>query len=265
MPGARILCIDRTNDGRGPFAQVYLELLRIWVANTSESRKWLFKSVSSAGLFLSSDFSSKHSKLFPHSGHAVFKSKQERQNLALAAFDRNGSFESSEKRVVMARVANRKMRGVRGSDFAVDYILCFDKQSYDLLRNLRQAAEDDAHGAHQRAEIHLVDVASDLHKHDHEMQTAKQMLRKWAMKTLGWKEPIRPIDIGFWGTRQVIVPEAGFVALLRDKERRLLAIKQSTGCDFHFSSETEEGLRIVSIVGSKDRLDLAATKVLYTW
>jgi hypothetical protein len=265
MPGARIICIDRTNDGRGPFAQVYLELLRLWLANTSESRRWIFKTISSCGLFISSDFSHKHSKLFPHSGHGLFKSKQERENLALSAFHKQGSFEGSEKRVVLARVGNRKIRGVRASDFANDYVICFDGQSYELLKNLRQAAENDAHGSHQRAEIHLVDIAHDLHKHDREMQAAKQMLRKWAMKNLGWLEPVRPMEMGFWGTRQVQIPEAGFVALLRDKERRLVDIKKVTGCDFHFSSESEEGLRIVSIVGNKDRLDLAATKVLYTW
>lgn len=115
------------------------------------------------------------------------------------------------------------------------------------------------------AEIHLVEISSDLHKHEQEMQTAKLLLRNWATKYLGWKDPKMDIKSGIWGTKQVIIPEAGFLALLRDRERRLALIRANLGCEVHFSSDRDDGMRIVSIVGAKDRLDVAATKVLYTW
>jgi hypothetical protein len=265
MPGARILCVDHTNDGRGPFAQAYLELLRIWLANTSESRKWMFKDVSSAGLLIASEFSRNHFKLFPNNGNSQFYSKQDRNNLALSAFNRHGTFDGPEKRAVMARVGNRKIRGISAGDFLKTFILCFDKPTYETMRLLRQAASNDAKGMTMPAEIHLLEIASDLHKYDKNLQAGKEMLRKWAMKNLGWKEPVAGLHSGFWGTKQVMIPEAGFVALLRDKERRLAKIKNDTICDFHFSSEREDKMRIVSIVGRKDHLEIAATKVLYTW
>lgn len=269
MPGPRILCVDRSNDGRGPFAQAYLELLRVLQANCSESRKWIFKDVSSAGLFVSSDFSRSHSKLFPKD--SLFWPKQEaRRNLALIAFDKNGTFEGSEKRTIMARVANRKIRGLKGDDFRkYNHIICFDDQTYALLISLRQEASNDAHGIVMSAKIHYLKIGWDLHKYEQEMQTAKSILRQWATENLGWKDPHKDIKSGLWRTKQIIIPEAGFQALLRDKEKRLARIKGDTGCHFHFSGEKDDGMRIVSIVGAtasmKDRLDVAAAKVLYTW
>jgi hypothetical protein len=265
MPGPQILCIDRSNDGRGPFAQAYLELLRVLQANCSESRKWIFKDVSSAGLYVSSDFSRSHSKLFPKD--SLFWPKQEaRSNLALIAFDKNGTFEGSEKRTIMARVANRKIRGLRGDDFKKNnHIICFDDQTYGMLKLLKQAASNDAHGISMPADIHLLKIGWDLHKYEQEMQTAKKILRIWAEKYLGWKDPHKDVQAGYWGTKQIMIPEAGFLALLREKEKRLARIKGATQCDFHFSGDRDDGMRIVSIVGGKDRLDVAATKVLFTW
>jgi hypothetical protein len=254
------------NDGRGPFAQAYLELLRIWLANTSESRKWMFKDVSSAGLFIASDFSRNHFMIFPNSGKSLSYAKQDRNNLALSSFNRQGTFDGSEKRTIMARVGNRKIRGIQAGDFQKTFILCFDKPTYETLRLLRQAAsKDDAKGITMPAEIHLLEIASDLHKNDSQLQAGKEMLRLWAMKSLGWKEPTAGFHSGFWDTKQIIIPEAGFVALLRDKERRLAKIKHDTICDFHFSSERQDGMRIVSIVGRKNHLENAASKVVYTW
>ena len=266
MPGPRILCIDRSNDGRGPFAQAYLELLRVLQANSSESRKWLFKDVSSAGLNVSSEFSRSHSNLFPKD--ALFWPKQEaRGNLALIAFDKNGTFDSSEKRTIMARVANRKIRGLRGEDFRkFDHVICFEEQTYGLLKVLKQAASNDAHGVAMPAKVHLLKIGWDLHKSAQEMQTAKSVLRQWAGPNLGWKDPHTDVKAGLWRTKQVIIQEAGFTALLRNKEKRLERIKADTGCHFHFSAERDDGMRVVSIVGDQDkgRLDAAAVKVLYT-
>lgn len=265
MSAARILCVDRTNDGRSVFAQAYLELLRIWLADTREHRTWLFKDISSAGCFVFSDFSRKHSKLFAKRGSNLFVTKQKRDNLALKTYDKQGTFEGAEKRAVMARIGNRRIRGLRGSDFQKNFIVCFDMQTFELLKVLRQAAANDAKGQPQIAQIHLVAITSDLHKDEKEMKAAKTQLRGWATKYLGWKEPSVSAKGGFWRTKQILIPDAGLHALLREKEKRLTALKKESDCDYHFSSETEEGMRLVSIVGKRDRLDEAATRILESW
>lgn len=165
----------------------------------------------------------------------------------------------------MARVGNRRIRGLRASDFQKNFIICFDKQTYELLTILRQAAANDANGEMQIAHIRLVEIGSDLHKDGQEMKVAKERLRDWATKNLGWKEPSVGAKGGFWRTKQILIPDAGLHALLRDKEKRLTALKKESDCDYRFSSETEEGMRLVSIVGKKDRLDEAATKILESW
>lgn len=262
---ARILCVDRSNDGRGIFAQAYLELLRIWLADTRENRSWLFKDVSSAGCFVSSEFSRKHSRLYPKEASNLFTTHQERNNLALRTYDKQGTFEGAEKRAVMARVGNRRIRGLKASDFQKNFIVCFDMATFELLKLLRQAASNDANGAPQIAQIHLVEIGSDMHKVEKEMKAAKSTLRGWATKYLGWKEPSISAKGGFWRTKQILIPDAALHALLREKEKRLTTLKKESDCDYHFSSETEEGMRLVSIVGKKDRLDEAATKILESW
>ena len=165
----------------------------------------------------------------------------------------------------MARVGNRRIRGLRASDFQRNYILCFDKQTYDLMKALKQAATNDAHGHLQPAQVYYVEIGSDVHRNSHEMDVAKDNLRGWARKHLGWTRPIPGITEGFWRTEQVVVSEAGFHALMREKERRLTALKREFGCDFHFSSELEEGSRLVSIVGKWDKVYDAGQKVIDTW
>jgi hypothetical protein len=192
-------------------------------------------------------------------------SKQERNNLALRTYDKQGTFEGAEKRAVMARVGNRRIRGLRGSDFQKTFIICFDKATFDLLKTLRQAASNDANGAPQLAQIHLVEIGSDMHKVEREMKIAKERLRGWATKYLGWQEPSVSAKGGFWRTKQVLILDAGLHSLLREKEKRLTALKNESDCDYRFSSGTEEGMRLVSIVGKKDRLDEAATKILESW
>jgi hypothetical protein len=165
----------------------------------------------------------------------------------------------------MARVGNRRIRGLRASDFQKNFILCFDMETFELLKSLRQAAANDAKGRPQIAQIHCVAISSDLHKDEKEMKAAKNQLRGWATKYLGWKEPSVSAKAGFWRTKQVLIPDAGLHALLREKEKRLTALKKDSDCDYHFSSEMEEGMRLVSIVGKRDRLDEAATKILESW
>ncbi len=165
---------------------------------------------------------------------------------------------------MMARIGNRRLRGLQESDFQKNFIICFDTQTFELLQRLRQAATNDGMGQ-QIAQIHLLPIASDLHREEEEMKAAKKQLRGWATKYLGWKEPSEGAKGGFWRTKQILIPDAGLHALLREKEKRLTALKKESDCDYHFSSETEQGMRLVSIVGKRDRLDEAAMKIMESW
>ena len=166
-----------------------------------------------------------------------------------------------EKDIVVARIANRQIRGLRVEDFkGKDYILCFDKDIYQLLKVLKAMASADAHGAEMPVKIHYIHIGYELHKHQHELMAAKKELRSWATTNLGWRAPTLRHDMGIWNTKQIIIPEPGYIGLLRDNERRLDRIKTITGCDFHFSTGKSGNTRIVSITGRKDKLELAAIK-----
>ena len=171
------------------------------------------------------------------------------------------SFEGAEKDDVLARIGNRRIRGLNAEDFRdVDFILCFEKETLALLKVLKTMAGADAHGAMMPAKIHYVDISHDLNKSD-QLMAAKKELRLWATNNLGWRRPDDTHDKSVWNTKQVIIPEAGYRALLRSSEKRLESIKKVSGCDLHFSARMPGDTRMVSITGRKDKLHLAATKV----
>ena len=263
MTSARILCVDRMHDGRSLFAQAYLELLRIWLADTTESRSWVYQESSSAGLMLESSFSSKHAHSFPHHDSLKPCVQPARTNWALRAFAADvKSFEGAEKNTVLARLGNRQIRGLRVEDFTEkDFILCFEKQNYEFLKVLRAKAAADVHKSDLPVRIHFVDIGYNIHKSEHELKAAKGELRKWAAVNLDWRVPKVSHDLGMWNTKQLIIPEPCYIALLRADQKRLGRIKEMTGCSFHFSTKKSGNTRLVSIIGKKDRLELAATKV----
>ena len=67
------------------------------------------------------------------------------------------------------------------------------------------------------------------------------------------------------GTEQVLMMDVGLHALFREKEKILTTLVQESNCDYSFSSEMEEGMRLVSIVGRRDTIDEAAKKSLESW
>jgi hypothetical protein len=135
---------------------------------------------------------------------------------------------------------------------------------YDLLKAPKQAAMNDVHGQVQAAQMHHVAIGSDVHRNAHEMNVAKESLREWVRTLLGWTRLIPGISDGFWRSIQVLVSEAGFHALLREREKRLMSLKES-GCDFYFSGELEGGSRLASIVGKRDKVYYAGTKAVESW
>jgi hypothetical protein len=265
MPQPRILCVDNHNDGRSTFTQAYLELLRACTANTTISRTWLFKDITSAGALIASDFSRKHSIYFTPNSLQV--THQSRSNASLRNFGNQGTYESMEKRTIMSRVGNRRIRGLRATDFArYDYIICFDLSTFNLLGRLRRCAEHDGVQHTNVTKIQLVDFPGAFHEHADGLNAAKAKLRDWAKSNLGFRRPERDIKGGPWRTRQVVITEAGDHALLRSGAKRLNALKAESGCDFRFGEVGDgSGGWVVSIVGKVEKVDNAAWKVLETW
>ncbi|KAH8683145.1 hypothetical protein BGZ60DRAFT_213099 [Tricladium varicosporioides] len=278
---SKILFIDRSGDGRAPFAAAYgrlylfqsllVDLLRLWRANTTPTTPptWTFRSISTAGLHLTTDFTALHSTYFPH--HALHTTHQDRHNRSLRLLLHPDSFSSAESRMVLSRVGNRRMRGIHASDFMTyDFIVAFDQEDYELLKVLKGCAERDngwAPGS-ARAHVQLVEIHPELWKHPYLVPTAKDRLRHWASRNVGWSEPNKGFKEGLYRSRQVVINEAGYRALMRDGERRAGQIKAETGCEIYFGIEGEmgdPGNRVISCVGKWNRVDGCVVRVLESW
>ncbi|KAH6684336.1 hypothetical protein B0J14DRAFT_9954 [Halenospora varia] len=173
--------------------------------------------------------------------------------------------------MVLARVGNRRMRGIHASDFMnYDFIVAFGKEDFEVLEVLKGCAEADNHWAPGSAHAHvqMVEIHPELWKHPSSIPVAKDRLRYWASCNVGWIEPSRGFKEGMYRCRQVVINEAGYRAMMRDGEKRVSEIKSETGCEMHFGMEGETGeagCRIVSCVGRWDRVDGCAVKVLESW
>jgi hypothetical protein len=72
------------------------------------------------------------------------------------------------------------------------------------------------------------------------------------------------VGSGYWRTEQILVPEAGHVVLLREKGKRLMALREESKCSY-FTGVPEDGFVLMSIVGGKDKVHDAGIKVLESW
>ncbi|TGO34696.1 hypothetical protein BHYA_0186g00190 [Botrytis hyacinthi] len=256
--GARILCIDDYNDGRGVFVQAYLECLRLWQANCSPDRRWIFKDISSAGLYLATDFSKNHRSLFRHE---LRRPKQEdRSNNSLHAFQQSKACDSSEKRAILARVGTREMRGTNREDFGTkDMIICFDHGDMEILASLRDEAERETRES-QKAKIHYIPLGKGWEYDLDAFAWARKNVRQWATKYLRFREPAELIRNGSWRTMQVVINEYEWIALVKDHERRLRKIGERTKCAFHFG-RSDYG-KVVSVTGGRRDIEVAARMIL---
>ncbi|KAF7907253.1 uncharacterized protein EAF01_004840 [Botrytis porri] len=255
--GARILCIDDYNDGRGVFVQAYLECLRLWQANCSPDRRWIFNDISSAGLYLTTDFSKNHRSLFHHE---LRRPKQEdRSNNSLHAFQQSKACDSFEKRCILARVGTREMRGINREDFGTkNMIICFDHGNMEILASLRDEAERETRES-QKARIHYIPLGKGWEYDLDAFAWARKNVRQWATKYLRFREPAELIGNGSWRTMQVVINEYEWIALVKDHERRLRKIGERTKCAFHFV-RNDYG-KVVSVTGGRREIEVAARMI----
>jgi len=269
---ARIICVDAQNDGRGPLAQAYLELLRLWSLNTTSHRSMLFHSVTSAGFRLSTDFTAKHALNF--SGPLTpIASSAPRFNTPLHAFDDQKTFPSSEKRQILARVGNRNLRGLRKEDFLgeVDYMICFDREAERMLKVLRGCAIRDSNATNLKAAISdsrivCLDKSGAWNKSDMSKSVygIKNELRAWVASALGWRKPSVGFEEGMWRSRQLVVREPGYRAL-KGKDAAKLEVVKKSGCTFWIEGYRGAEGRVVTVTGPKDKLGEAVRLVEGAW
>ncbi|TEY77593.1 hypothetical protein BOTCAL_0053g00250 [Botryotinia calthae] len=256
--GARILCIDDYNDSRGVFVQAYLECLRLWQTNCSPDRRWIFNDISSAGLYLATDFSKNHRSLFRHE---LRRPKQEdRSNSSLHEFQQSKACDSSEKRAILSRVGTREMRGINRKDFGTrDMIICFDHGDMEILASLRDEAERETYES-QKAKIHYIPLGKGWEYDLDAFAWARKNVRQWATKYLRFREPDGLIRNGSWRTMQVVINEYEWTALVKDHERRLRKIAERTECAFHFG-RSDYG-KVVRVAGRKREIEVAVRIIL---
>ncbi|KAM3080961.1 hypothetical protein ACMFMF_002877 [Clarireedia jacksonii] len=261
MAGTKILCVDENHDDRGVFVQAYLECLRLWLANCTDARRWLFSDVTSCGLYIETPFSKNNKKAFPRELQRARQS--DRTNRSLHVLQECRALESSEKRSILARVGSREIRGLYADDFqSRDMIMCFDRDTVELLSRLRSEAERDTHEV-SRAKIHYIPLGKGWEYDKEAFAHARKNVRVWAERFLGFKQPEDIIRDGRWRTVQVVVNEYEWWALVKDNERRRRRIEEKTGVRLFFGRA--EGGKCISVVGERGRVQAAATLVSETF
>ena len=240
-------------------AQAYLELVRVWTANTS--KQWLFKEVESASCGVESMFAKKYqaqtkTALQPRAKHS--------NNKALRAHSEQDHFRSEEKTKIFRRLLNSKSRGINAVHFNdFDYIVYFDQPTHDLLEKLKPHAKEIAAGKPQRAKYVLfkgAELYEDLDKTIHEVKMAT---RRWLEHEFKWVRPLARIKSGPWRTRQMTIPDKCFSRLTTKKGAERKEIEAKSGCKLWISSKTQDpqSQTLLSIVGPQEVLSKAEALV----
>lgn len=237
--------------------QAYLELVRVWTANTS--KQWLFKEVESAGCSVESKFTKTHqaqikTKLQPRTKHSNDK--------ALQALSEQNHFQSKEKDEIFKRLKERKTRGIEAVHFNdFDYILYFDKPTHSLLEKLKLCAEESAPGKPPRAKLVLLE-GTELHEDwDKTVGEVKMATRRWLEDEFKWARPVPAIKKGAWRTQQMTIPDECFTTLTAKKGAKRMEIEAKSGCQLWLSSKRQDPKTLLSIVGPQEVLSKAEALV----
>ncbi|MCJ1431589.1 hypothetical protein MMC27_000944 [Xylographa pallens] len=249
----RILVVDDSNIVRSVIFQAYLELVRVWTVNTT--RRWIYQEVASAGYNVKSSFTAKYQSQVKG---ALRPSKTLINNKALQSLAEQNHFSSAEKGAIFGRLGTGKTRGIKAIHFNKwDYILCFDKQAFSLLQELRVCAQSSTVGKPQNSRVILIE-GTELHK---DIQTTisgvKKAAHQWLAEELHWTKPDASMKGGIWRTSQVIVPDTCYKALRAKKGAKRKDIQAKSGCRIYESAISSGTGSLVTIAGPKDALSQA--------
>lgn len=239
-------------------AQTYLELLRSWTANTSESGRWLFERVGTAGV----DVETRLSTAAGPAG-AVYKVGQPAQTVGLGTMAYRFG-DTRERRDIVTRVSRQTSRGLLVRHFYdIDWLLCFDRYTHEKLQRMQAIAESERPSATVSQIIPLLGgqwrtglMAGDsgaVRKAGGEM---KGLVRQFLVEKLAWEVPVIGIQQGPRRTVQLVLPSKAR-AFSRDKGAKLRELREKTGCEMRMTFEGRNSDKLLSITGPKEKLEAA--------
>ena len=243
---------------RSVITQAYLECLRAWSANIRKD--WLFANVDSAGCWLESSFLKEHQVLV---GTPLKPTSNAPSNAALEALAAQPRFLSFEKDEIFARLRARKTRGVMARDFNnFDYILCFDKNVYDLLEKLTKHPEKEK--GLEKFKLVLIEGTAIDQDLDKTCNSIKIPISNWLKAEFGWERPgAQGIKSGPWRTLQFLVDVNYFKALKANHWKVSKELQKSYGCKIFGAPENWHNKRsVISIIGKKENLHTVKGKIL---
>ena len=85
-----------------------------------------------------------------------------------------------------------------------DIIITFDVHTMELLGRLRAVAKRDGTPGVENAIVTMVEFGGGFWESEHGFREAKEKIRGWASRALGFKYPERDIGDGHWATRFVV-------------------------------------------------------------
>lgn len=252
-----ILFVDNWNGTRAIMAQAYMELIRVWTANTT--RRWLFRRVDSAGLYVGTSSPGEGAQLAD--GEELVLGSGSASQVALEALSGDRYYfqsddEPKEKEKALKRVQSHQPQGVKDYMFAAyRYILCFDTHALKALRQrAEKAREADAKNKKPQARILLlpgteeaIRTASSLEIVD----AVRSAIKVFLTAELGWTRPAHGIADGPCRTRFIYVKH-------RWQTTKILAgsgeLRRQSQCDIHLAWQSKELGFAVAIVGPSQAL-----------
>ena len=222
----------------------------MWTANTTG--QWLFREVESAGCLVNSKFTWKHKSQFKET---LSLSATHTNDTALTALSGQKHFWSKEKDDIFSRLALRSTIGIDIWHFQHwDYFLCADQMTYNLLERLKSYAKRDKSKQKQKAKL-VPPMNINLHENLQEtISTMKEATRTWLTKEFSWVVPEPAIKDGPRRTKQLVVSDQSFSALLAKGQAKRKEIAAACGCEIRLSYKHQH---MVSVIGPKKVLSRA--------
>jgi len=271
----RILCVDNKNNDLATSAEAYLEILRIWTRNNDPDAYLLFREVRSAGIYLSTDLTTKYQSKDAKGTKLEAIDQDKHDNVHLRALDAAllKKHKAEETEYIMARAANRKIQGFKRDHLLYwDYIICFDSRVEAELNRLYKAVENEAiimpgMGKITAKSVQRLDIKYDEKNLKDSATDLMRILEKWVQQNLKhngkkWTVPDKPMN-GMKRTKQIVIPEAQFT-VLKNKTKKWDEVQEKTKCDIQ-AAPKRDGTRLVTITGEEKEIQKAAKALEKFW
>jgi hypothetical protein len=197
-----------------------------------------------------------------------------RTNESLKALrDHSSTDDNTEKREILALVANRHIRGLAPEDFHRKHILCFDHATKVILEMYRQKARHETGDVFPTDNIDVLYVNWDRHNLKSFIEQLENQVKAWAERHFFVKYHGREkIFRGKWRTTRFMIHETQAQALEVDNQKLKRDIEYETGTHIACSKKREQQALVTIYKENKDddtliyeALQLAAREVSLAW